>query len=53
MTKTVAAAFFDTHDHDTGWIVRVGAFLYYITCLRLVKNLTPREEKSTGLIDIV
>jgi hypothetical protein len=31
----------------------VGAFRYYITWLRLVKNLTPWEEKSAGLSDIV
>jgi hypothetical protein len=30
-----------------------GALRYYITWLRLVKNLTPWEEKSAGLIDIV
>jgi hypothetical protein len=29
------------------------AFWRYITWLRLVKNLTPREEKSAGLNDIV
>jgi hypothetical protein len=53
MSKTVAAVFFDTHDHDIGWIVCVGAFRYYITWLHLIKNLTPREEKSAGLSDIV
>jgi hypothetical protein len=26
----------------------VGSFHWYITWLRLVKNLTPREEKSAG-----
>jgi hypothetical protein len=30
-----------------------GAFRRYITWRRLVKNLTPREEKSAGLNDIV
>jgi hypothetical protein len=53
MSKTVAMVFFNTHGHDTGWIVCVGAFWYYIIWLRLVKNLTPREEKSAGLSDIV
>jgi hypothetical protein len=45
MPKTVAAVFFNTHDHDTGWIVCVGAFRCYITGLRLVKNFIPREEE--------
>jgi hypothetical protein len=31
----------------------VGAFWQYITWLRLVKNLTPREEKSAGLSNFV
>ena len=30
-----------------------GIFLTYITWLRLVKNLTPREEKSAGRYKIV
>jgi hypothetical protein len=30
-----------------------GAFYWYITWLRLVKNLTPREEKSAGRNNIV
>jgi hypothetical protein len=30
-----------------------GAFWRYITWLRLVKNLTPREETSVGLNNIV
>jgi hypothetical protein len=31
----------------------VGAFHWYITWLHLVKNLTPWEEKSAGLNNIV
>jgi hypothetical protein len=53
MSKTVAAVFFDTHDHDASWIACVGTLWYCIIWLRLVKNLTPQEEKSAGLIDIV
>jgi hypothetical protein len=30
-----------------------GAFRWYITWRRLVKNLTPQEEKSAGLNNIV
>jgi hypothetical protein len=53
MSKTIATVFFDTHVHDADWIIFVGALQYYITWLRLIKNLTPREEKSVGLIGIV
>jgi hypothetical protein len=53
MSKTIAAIFFDTNGHDASWIACVAGLRYYITWLRLVKNLTPREEKSAGLIDIV
>jgi hypothetical protein len=45
MSKTIAMVFFDTHDHDAVWIFCVGAFRYYITWLRLVKNLTPRRKR--------
>jgi hypothetical protein len=30
-----------------------GAFWQYITWLHLIKNLTPQEEKSAGLSNIV
>jgi hypothetical protein len=46
MPKTVVAVFF-RH------LFLRGIFLTYITWLRLVKNLTPREEKSAGRDNIV
>ena len=46
MPKTVVAVFF------RHMLLR-GIFLTYITWLRLVKNLTPREEKSAGRYKIV
>jgi hypothetical protein len=50
MPKTVKAVFFDTLCLI---FVFAGAFCWYITWLRLVKNLTPREEKSAGRNNIV
>jgi hypothetical protein len=42
MPKTVDAVFFDV-------VIFAGDFFcVYITWLRLIKNLTPREEKSAG-----
>jgi hypothetical protein len=52
MLKTVVAVFFDTYGNDV-WSFFVGAFRWYITWRRLVKNVTPREEKSAGLNNIV
>jgi hypothetical protein len=46
MSKTVVAVFFRRMFF---W----GIFHLYITWLRLVKNLTPREEKSAGQNKIV
>jgi hypothetical protein len=46
MSKTVGAVFFRRR------LLR-GIFHLYITRLRLVKNLTPREEKSAGRNKIV
>jgi hypothetical protein len=48
MPKTVNAAFFDIL-----CLSFAGDFCGYITWLRLIKNLTPREEKSAGRNDIV
>jgi hypothetical protein len=48
MPKTIGAVFFD--------MLRLsfcGDFCRYITWLRLVKNLTPREKKSAGWNNIV
>jgi hypothetical protein len=42
MPKTVDAVFFDIA------LIFAGDFRVYITWLRLIKNLTPREEKSAG-----
>jgi hypothetical protein len=42
MPKTVDAVFFDIV------LIFCGGFSVYITWLRLIKNLTPREEKSAG-----
>jgi hypothetical protein len=50
MSKTVVAVFFDTLRLSFSFC---GGFCWYITCLRLVKNLTPWEEKSVGRNDIV
>jgi hypothetical protein len=46
MSKTVVAVFFRR-------MFLRGIFHTYITWLRLVKNLTPREEKSAGRYNIV
>jgi hypothetical protein len=46
MSKTVVAVFFRR-------MFLRGIFHTYITWLRLVKNLTPREEKSVGQYKIV
>jgi len=46
MSKTAVAVFFRR-------MFLRGIFLTYITWLRLVKNLTPREEKSVGRYKIV
>jgi hypothetical protein len=46
MSKTVVAVFFRR-------MFLRGIFHTYITWLRLVKNLTPREEKSAGRYKIV
>ena len=46
MSKTVVAVFFRR-------MFLRGIFHLYITWLRLVKNLTPREEKSAGQNKIV
>jgi hypothetical protein len=46
MSKTVVAVFFRR-------MFLRGIFHLYITWLRLVKNLTPREEKSVGQNKIV
>jgi hypothetical protein len=43
MPKTVGAVFF-----DMCVLVFAGDFCRYITWLRLIKNLTPWEEKSAG-----
>jgi hypothetical protein len=50
MPKTVDAVFFDTLRLSFYFC---GGFCWYITWLRLVKNLTPREEKSVGQNNIV
>jgi hypothetical protein len=50
MPKTVDAVFFDTLRLSFCFC---GGFCWYITWLRLVKNLTPREEKSAGRNNIV
>jgi hypothetical protein len=52
MPKTVHAVFFDMLRLS---VCFCGGFCWYITWLRLVKNLTPppREEKSAGWNDIV
>jgi hypothetical protein len=46
MSKTVVAVFFRR-------MFLRGIFHTYITWLRLIKNLTPREEKSAGRYKIV
>ena len=46
MSKTVVAVFFRR-------MFLRGVFHTYITWLRLIKNLTPREEKSAGRYKIV
>jgi hypothetical protein len=48
MPKTVDAVFFDMLH-----LSFCGGFCRYITWLRLVKNLTPQEEKSVGLNNAV
>jgi hypothetical protein len=54
MSKAGAAVFFDTRGHGASLtLLLFGALRYYITRLRLIKNLTPWEEKSAGLVDIV
>jgi hypothetical protein len=50
MPKTVNAVFFDTLRQSFCFC---GGFYWYITWLCLVKNLTPREEKSVGRNNIV
>jgi hypothetical protein len=50
MSKTVDAVFFDTLRLSFRFC---GGFCWYITWLHLVKNLTPREEKSAGWNNIV
>jgi hypothetical protein len=50
MPKTVEAVFFDML-HLSFCFCR--GFCWYITWLRLVKNLTPWEEKSAGRNNIV
>jgi hypothetical protein len=50
MSKTVEAVFFDTLRLS---ICFCGGFCWYITWLRLVKNLTPREKKSADRNNIV
>jgi hypothetical protein len=50
MPKTVDAVFFDTLCLSFCFC---GGFCWYITWLRLVKNLTPRELKSAGRNNIV
>jgi hypothetical protein len=47
MTKTIDAVFFDIV------LIFAGDFCVYITWLRLIKNLTPQEEKSAGRNDTV
>ena len=47
MPKTVYAVFFDIV------LIFCGGFSVYITWLRLIKNLTPREEKSADQNKIV
>jgi hypothetical protein len=47
----------NAEDHRSGLFRHVApefmGFCWYITWLRLVKNLTPREEKSAGRNNIV
>jgi hypothetical protein len=50
MSKTVVAVFFDMLHLS---VCFCGGFCWYITWLRLVKNLTPQEEKSVGRNNIV
>jgi hypothetical protein len=50
MPKTVDAVFFDMLYLSFCFC---GGFCRYITWLHLVKNLTPREEKSAGQNSIV
>jgi hypothetical protein len=50
MPKAIGAVFFDMV-MMLGFFA--GAFHWYITWCRLIKNLTPREEKSMGLNSIV
>jgi hypothetical protein len=55
MPKTGVAVFFDTRSRGaslTLFLFGGGLLWQFITWLRLVKNLTPWEEKSVGLIDI-
>jgi hypothetical protein len=53
MPKTVDAVFFDMLQSSFLQGIFAGDFCTYITWLRLVKNLTPREEKSAGLNNVV
>jgi hypothetical protein len=50
MSKIVDAVVFDTLHLSFCFC---GGFCRYITWLRLIKNLTPREEKSAGQNSIV
>jgi hypothetical protein len=50
MSKTVNVVFFDMLRLSFCFC---GGFCRYITWLRLVKNLTPQEEKSAGRNSIV
>jgi hypothetical protein len=53
MPKTSSAVFFDIHDRSAILNFLGGFSRQFITLLRLVKNLTPYEEKSAGLTEIV
>jgi hypothetical protein len=56
MPKTGVAVFFDTGNHGaslTLFSLGGGLLWQFITRLRVVKNLTPWDAKSAGLIDIV